>query len=382
TFNRGWPAWGPAADLGVRRPLALTLLFVGLVCAQVSVDDAMRMVAAGRLDEAETALRNLTAANPRDADLHYRLGLVLVKQKKLDEAGTVLSETTRIDPKFVFAWLALSDLSFRRGDSAAAIAQAKRAEERAGDSATAWKALAVLEARIGDAGGQARALEGLLRLTPEDRQSRLRLANLLLEHRNANATLAVTDGFPNDAELLRLHGLALYGLGRKEEAIDSFLAAMEAAPKEELVHAAVETLLPDAGNKLPQIRERLNRFMSERPDSPLGPFLLALASGSDEGLLRKAISIDPNFWPAYFELHRILRAQGKIPEAIEALETTLRLNPNHEGAHYALAQLYLETGDRKKAQEHRAEHHRLRAAAAEAEQKRSADAPKLSVTTQ
>jgi len=358
------------------------LLLASGIFAQVSVEDAMRMAAAGRLGEAEVALRNLAAANPRDADLRYRLGLVLVKQKKLDDGVKALLEATRIEPQFVFAWLALSDVSFRRGDKVAAISQAKRAEERAGDSAMAWKALAVLEERIGDAGGQARALEGLIRLTPQDRESRVRLANLLLEHRNAEAALPVTEGFPDDAELLRLRGLALYGLGRKEDAIDSFLAAMDAAPKDELAHASVETLLPDAGGKLPQIRDRLSRFTSERPDSPLGPFLLALASGSKEELLRKAISIDPNFWPAYFELHRILREQGKTPEAIEALETTLRLNPNHEGAHYALAQLYLETGDRKKAQEHRTEHHRLRAAAAAAEQKRSADAPKFSVKAQ
>ena len=371
------------------RALLLFIVGINVTAQEVSVEDAMRMVAAGRLSDGETALRTLAAKDPRDADLRYRLGLVLVKQNKLDDAAKVLVETTRIDPNFVFAWLALSDLSFRRGDRVTALAHAKRAEERAGTSVMAWKALAILDDRIGDAAGQARALEALVRLAPQDREPSVRLANLLLEHRNADAARTVANNglsrFPNDPELLRLRGLAWYGLGRKDEAMNSFLAAMDAAPADETVHASVETLLPDAGDKLPQISERLSRFIAQRPDSPLGPFLLALASVSvedKEPLLRRAIAIDRNFWPAYFDLHRVLREQGKRPEAIDALETTLRLNPNHEGAHFALAQLYLETGDRQKAQQHRAEHHRLRAAAASEEQKRSAEAPRFSVKIQ
>jgi tetratricopeptide (TPR) repeat protein len=191
--------------------------------------------------------------------------------------------------------------------------------------------------------------------------------------------------FPGEAELLRLQGLAFYALGRKQEALASFLAAMDAAPGDEMAYASVETLLGDAGDQLPQVYERLNRFSALRPDSPLAPFLLALASSSpqdQERLLRKAIALDAGFWPAYFELHRRLREQGKRQEAIDALEATLRLNPNHEGAHFALAELYLEAGDREKARAHRMEHHRLRAAAAADEQKRTAEAPKFAVKLQ
>ena len=61
-------------------------------------------------------MRALAAKEPRDADLRFRLGLVLVKQNRLDDAVKVLKEATRIDPTFGFAWLALGDISFRRGD--------------------------------------------------------------------------------------------------------------------------------------------------------------------------------------------------------------------------------------------------------------------------
>jgi len=257
----------------------LFLILAGAIFAQeVSVEDALRMAAQGRLPEAETALRALAAKNPRDGDLRYRLGLVLLKQKKIGEAAQALEEAAQIEPDFVFAWLALGDVRLRQENRAGAAVAAKRARVLAGKSATAWKGLEALEIRLGDALGQAQALEMLVRLTPEDRDVYVRLASLLLEHRTAAAAKVVAEAglrrFPRDAGLLRLQGLAWYGLGRKQEALSSFLAAMDAAPADEEAHASVETLLGDAGDQLPQVIERLRRFSAQRPESPLGPFLL------------------------------------------------------------------------------------------------------------
>src|SRR5262245_41916351 len=324
--------------------LQLIFLVAGSAFAQeMTVEDALRMAAQGHLAEAESALHALAAKNPRDGDIRYRLGLVLLKQKKMDEAARVLEEATRIEPGFVFGWLALGDVHLRRGNRPQAAAAAARAQKLAGESAAAWKALEMLEARLGDAVAQAQALQTLTSLTPQDRDAYVRLVNLLLEHRTAEPARMVAQSalrrFPGDAELLRLEGLACYGLGRKQEALRSFLAAMDAAPLDDLAHASVETLLGDAGDQLPQVIESLQRFSERRPDSPLGPFLLSLTAGSPQdrlNLLKRAIATDASFWPAWFELHRLLREQGNRQEAIEALESTLRLNANHEGAHFAL----------------------------------------------
>ncbi len=336
---------------------------------EASIEQAIRMASEGRLPEAEAALRTHAARNPRDADSRYRLGLVLVKRKKLDEAARAIEDAAKLEPGSVFTWLALGDVRLRLADRAAAVSAAKRAGALAGASSAAWKALAVLEGRLGDAPGEWKALESVIRLAPGDRDAYVRLADLHIAQRSAEAARLVAEKglvrFPSDAELLRLKGVALYGLGRKQEAIDAFLAAMDRAPGDEAVHASVETLLPDAGPRLRDVAERLRRFSELRPESPLGPFLLALiaeASADRETLLNLAIGKDAGFWPAYFEMHKTMREAGKRTMAIEALETTLRLNPNHEGAHFALAELYLEAGDREKAREHRMAHHRLRAA--------------------
>ena len=144
--------------------------------------------------------------------------------------------------------------------------------------------------------------------------------------------------------------------------------------------ASLETLIGEAGDRLPAIVDRLRRFASRKPGSPLGHFLLALAGESKEQRLREAIAADGAFWPAHFELGRLLRESGKRDEAAREFEATLRHHASHEGAHFALASLYAEAGERGKAKFHREAHHTLRAQAAEAERQRSAAAPRIQVT--
>ncbi len=302
-----------------------------------------------QLDEA--ALRSAAARDARDADARYRLGLVLFKQRKLDESSRVLEEAARIEPA----------------------------------QALIWRALALVRGARQDGLGEARALQKIIEIEPGDAAAYRRLATLLLDHRTADAALAValsgTQRFPADAELLRLRGLAHYGLGRKPEAIDSFLSAMDAAPESELVLASIETLIPEAGlDRLPAIQGRLRRFTQVKPASPLGYFLLALSGDEREANLGKALAADAAFWPAHFELGRMRRDRSDHDGAMAAFNQTLQLHPEHEGAHFALSLLYAEAGDREQARVHREAHHQLRARAAEAEQQRTAAAPRLQVT--
>lgn len=304
----------------------------------------------------------------QDPDAEFRRGLLLLKNKQNRDAIEVLSNAARLAPANPFVWLGLAEAQLREGDRAAAIESARKAESQAGSLAPAWKGLADLLARAGDGAGQLRAIETLLRLSSPDLALATQHVTLLLGLRQSARALASADSalskFAGDSELLRLRGLALYGLGRKPEALDSFLAAMDAAPGEEAAYASAETLIADAGEKLPALAERYRRLQASQPSKPVPAYLLSLVTlvpAEKERLLRAAIAADSRFWPAWFELSKAVSS----PEARkEALETTIAIAPNHEGAHFALAQLYLELGDREKARNHRAEHHRLRSASA------------------
>jgi tetratricopeptide (TPR) repeat protein len=209
------------------------------------------------------------------------------------------------------------------------------------------------------------------------------LAQLFLDHDTAEPAEVVLKTavrrFPTNAEVLRMLGLAYYAQGKMQEALDAFLKAIDADPDIESAYASLEVLLPDAGQRAPEIIAKLRTFTERHPESPIGPFLLALIEpGKSEALLRQAIRVAPGFWPAYFELHKVLKAREQWEEAAAALEKTAELNPDYAPAHYALAEYYNRKGDRARAARERELHHKLLADQRKAEEQHRAQAPRLS----
>ena len=95
-----------------------------------------------------------------------------------------------------------------------------------------------------------------------------------------------------------------------------------------------------------------------------------------------AIRVAPGFWPAYFELHKLLKAQERWDEAAAALEKTVALNASYAPAHYALAEYYSRKGDRARAAQERELHHKLLAQQRKAEEEHRAQAPRLAFTVE
>jgi tetratricopeptide (TPR) repeat protein len=287
----------------------------------------------------------------------------------------------RLDPSRAAYPLAAAEVRLRMDNREAAIAHAAKAAKLAGGDAALWKAIAALQARANDGLGEARSLQNCIRLAPGERAPYVRLVTLLLDHRTADGALAAAsaglDRFGADAELLRLHGVAAYALGRKAEAIQSFLKAIDAAPNDDTNFASLETLLPDAGGAAPEILRRLRPY-AER--NAIGRYLIALLLPAEaEDQLRAAAKGSPDFWPAHYELGRLLRNRGDRAEASEEFQIVLRLNPAHAESHYALSQLVAAP---EKARFHRQEHHRLRQMAAQADRARAASKPRINVAIQ
>jgi Flp pilus assembly protein TadD len=71
---------------------------------------------AGRLREAEAALREALRCDPRLAQAHFQLGLVLEKQNMIQEAIGELQKATAYDPKYPEPYVALGRTYGRVGD--------------------------------------------------------------------------------------------------------------------------------------------------------------------------------------------------------------------------------------------------------------------------
>jgi tetratricopeptide (TPR) repeat protein len=232
------------------------------------------------------------------------------------------------------------------------------------------------------------AYQSAIRVAPDQQQAYYKLATLFLDHRTPQPAVTVLTAaasrFEKESEYQRLLGLAWYQLGEMEKAISAFLAACDLAPGSDVAYASLETLLTDAGPRLPEITSRLRSFRERRPESPVGHFLLGRAlqvehasSAEIEALFTKAIGADPTFWPAYYELGQMLSARGRTGEGLKALSRVVELNSNYAPAHYSLARLYAATGDRERAVVHRKTHHELVRQEREAAQRQRANAPAL-----
>ena len=334
-------------------------LAVAHACEQISIEKAMELVAAGKLDQAAAMFLDLEKTDPRNPEIAYRFGLVLLKQGKLEDSGQRLEAAAKLNPKYPFVWSALGLLH---------------------DS------LAKAAAR-NDAPSAAREFQEAIRLDPGHAPYYLDLAQLFLDHDTPEPAEIVLKNaarrFPHNGAVLRLLGLAEYAQGKAQEALDAFLQAINADPDAESAYASLQVLLPDAQPRLPEVIAKLRNFSERHPESPVGPFLSALIEPEkSESLLRTAIRVASSFWPAYFELHKLLKAQERWDEAAAALETTVALNADYAPAHYALAEYYTRKGDRSRAAQERELHHKLLAEQRKAEEEHRAQAPRLAFTVQ
>ncbi len=189
---------------------------------------------AGNLATAEALYRRVIDANPHDVDARFRLGQVLLRQGRDEEALGALAEAERWgagDPS----------VRFRLG---MLLLQADRPE----DAEAVFRA--AFEAHQGDP--RARYLLGVSQLAQE-------------KHEEALATLgAIPAGAPEYTDALVRRAIALTGLGRKAEARALLEDRIRGYPDDEEVLLALAGLLEDAGDYRAAV-DLLEEYVARRP---------------------------------------------------------------------------------------------------------------------
>ena len=415
-------SYNPFMDCGLARPILGALLWLHVALAYQTQADAefaraMQLAASGRFADAEASLRALAIAQPKIFEVQYRLGLILLRQDKAKEAAVRFQSAIDLTLSSALAWAGLAQSQWKLSLKTQAMASAKQAKKLAGAEPAAWRALSIFYSDAKDFAAAAECEQNWGSASPNDSQSNARaakfyvlagkaersarqpakaveayqraiqlaadepepyfeLAALLLDHRTPEPAVPVLESaisrFPKNAEFRRLLGLAQYQLGAIPQAISAFIAVCDLDPDSEIGYASLETLVNDAGPRLPEIIKRFETFESRNPSSPVGHYLLARAlsvqgapTSQRQLLLRKAISAATDFWPAYYELGLLLEnedkaeSESKTNEALQALTEAARLNPQYAPAHFALARVYASAGNRQKAIEHRKIHSQL-----------------------
>jgi len=131
---------------------------------------------------------------------------------------------------------------------------------------------------------------------------------------------------PNMMRAYNSLGLCFDSSGRFDEAIQSFTHAIEL--------------------------NRRQKQPSAWPPLNLAVSLISLNRFGEADLrLHQALSYNPEFPQAHYQLGRVLEKEGKLEGAIAPLQRAIELDPSYPEPHYTLGRIYERQGKREEAQE-------------------------------
>ena len=212
--------------------LTLQVLPVDAADLTALTQDAARKVAQIILDGAE----KLLVDDPANAARHEELAVRLVAAGRVDDAVAHLEEAIRLDPEFASAHYNLGTALVKRGETDAAVARYRRVLALDPTHAKAHNNLGGLLQSTGHPAEAARHYRQAVEIDPSHSGAHYNLGNILLEEsrfQDAEAafrrTLAVRSDYPDAHTGL---GRALFAQEKLVEAIEAYRAALRLDPDE------------------------------------------------------------------------------------------------------------------------------------------------------
>ncbi len=195
------------------------------------------------------------------------------------------------------------------------------------------------------------------------------LATFLLRHKKYVGSLndsikffryGVTQ-FPRSSKMMVGLGVALYAANEYDEAVRVLCAAVDLDPTD----PRPIQFLGRARRVSPELSEEVDRrlqdFAERYPENAATNYFYALSlwerGGGEEGrnlekikrLLRKAAILSPGWYEPHYQLGILCEAEKRYSDAIREMQNAVKIDPDFFPAHFQLAILYNRTGDKPKA---------------------------------
>ena len=346
---------------------------------------ATNLLALRREDDAEIQFKKAVELNPQSYDTNHNLGEYYVQVGRITAAIPYLQRAQEADPA-----------AYNNGyDLALALDQTGKLDEARHelqhlislqDSAELHSLLGEVEEKSRNYLSAAAQYEQAARLEPSEQNILNWGAELVLHQTFAPAIdvfKAGTQHFPQSAPLSNGLGIALYGMGQTDDAVRAFFRASDLAASDPLPLIFLGKACDSASPALAdQIRFRLQNFVTRGPQRPEITYYFAMClwktnqseaqadrDSQVESLLKRALTLDPNYADAYFQLGSLYADERKYKEATEQYELALKINPNAANTHYRLGQVFGRLGDPVHAQEEFAVFEKLRQSESDATNK-------------
>jgi tetratricopeptide (TPR) repeat protein len=180
----------------------------------------------------------------------------------------------------------------------------------------------------------------------------------------AEVFLAATGKHPRSARILAGLGAALYASGSFADAAQRLCQASDLDPDSRAFYVFLGEMEKATNGPLPCAEEELARFARENPADASANYFYAVSVWKQErapdnpenahqveSLLERAVSLNPQYAPAYLELGKVRAARGDFAAAIQVLTKAVELDGNSADAHYQLGLAYKRNGEQAKAEQ-------------------------------
>ena len=283
------------------------------------------------------SLAELQLEPSRKAELESAL-----MRRDYKRAETILLEETQRDPKSVRTaklYTLVGHLLFLDDQYLNSAIAWKKAEAIASLDDQTRFSLAMAYLRINRRDWGRDELQRLARGDPQNPLYLYWLARLDYDAREYTTAISrlqrVLELDPNMMRAYNSLGLCYDSLGRFDEAIQSFARAIELNRRQEQPSA------------WPSLNLVVSLISLNRLDEA-------------EVRLHEALSYNPKFPQAHYQLGRVLEKEGKLVEAIAPLQRAIELDPSYPEPHYTLGRIYQRQGKREEAQEQMEKFKKLR----------------------
>jgi tetratricopeptide (TPR) repeat protein len=327
---------------------------------------AANLLRLGKLDLAREQFRKAAELEPQNFDVNHNLGELYVRTGDLRAATPFLEKAHQIDPSNYDNGYDLS-LAYLLNDRLVDARQTVTAVLKLKDTAELHNLLG----EIDEKDGQFVAAEHEFELAAHADPSESNLfdwGSELLIHRTLEPAITVfhdaVQRYPQSPRLAIGLGMALYALGKYDDAVKSLLHAADLSPADPRCYPFLSKAYDSSPNQADEVIQRFRRFAELQPRNGQALYYYAMSlwkgkrvedPGMDlhqiEALLKQSLSLAPKLADAHLQLGNLYSDQKKYSDAIPEYEAALQLDSDLADAHYRLGQAYVRTGQNAKAQE-------------------------------
>ena len=337
---------------------------------------AANLVRLGKIGPAEKQFLKAVELEPENFDANHNLGEAYVRGGKIADAAPFLEKAQRLDPSSYDNGYDLSLAYLLTGRLREGRQLVHDLLQRK-NTAELHNLLAEIEEKDGNFVPAANEFEIAAHMDPSE-SNLFDWASELLVHRTLEPSIEIfhqaIERYPQSSRLAIGLGMALYSLGKYDDAVTSLLRAADLNPSDPRCYPFLSRAYDSSPGQADEVIKRFRRFAELEPNNgrALYYYAMSLWKGKRtqdpsldlhqiESLLTKSIELDPKLAEAQLQLGNLYSDQSKYPDAIPHYKRALELNADLPDAHYRLGQAYVRTGDKDRAQQELQVYQQLRA---------------------